>query len=140
VSRPVFSVFAIRKGKIWSSAGRAVQNLDGSINVALDVLPLDGQLHLRPITPEQKAKKPELFVLRGGEHLAPGRDLVVMLQHPDGRTERIGTLRDGLSHPVDLIFNQAANAALEHGANLSSDWLRSWQATTEPTNPEGSST
>lgn len=136
MTRPMFSVFAIRKGKIWSSAGRAVQNADGSINVALDVLPLDGQLHLRPLKAPAEAKKPEVFVVRGSETLAPGRDLVAMLQHPDGRTEQIAVLTHGLSHPVDLIFNQAANLALNHGANLSSDWLRSWQATTEP-QPEG---
>jgi hypothetical protein len=46
-----YAVFSVRKGKggesIWVRAGNAVENRDGSINVHLDVLPLDGQLHLR---------------------------------------------------------------------------------------------
>jgi hypothetical protein len=46
-----FAVFSIRKAKrgstIWVRAGSGIQNRDGSINVWLDVLPMDGQLHLR---------------------------------------------------------------------------------------------
>lgn len=48
-----FAVFSIRKSKtgptVWIRSGSAVQNRDGSINVFLDVLPLDGQLHLRDV-------------------------------------------------------------------------------------------
>lgn len=44
-------VFAIRQrkhgGTIWTRAGNAFVNDDGSINVHLDVLPMDGRLHCR---------------------------------------------------------------------------------------------
>jgi hypothetical protein len=43
----VFSVRASTEGAVWVRAGKAFVNRDGSINVALDVLPLDGKLHLR---------------------------------------------------------------------------------------------
>ncbi len=45
-----FAVFSIRDGKngtIWVRAGTAFVNKDGSLNVYLDVLPLDGKLHVR---------------------------------------------------------------------------------------------
>lgn len=44
------SVFSIREskgGSIWLRAGSAFVNKDGSMNVHLDVLPLDGRLHVR---------------------------------------------------------------------------------------------
>jgi hypothetical protein len=44
------AVFSIRKGKngsIWVRAGYAELNRDGSLNLHLDVLPLDGCLHVR---------------------------------------------------------------------------------------------
>lgn len=50
-----FNVFSIRPGKdgsVWVKAGSAYVNRDGSINVYLDVLPLDGKLHLRRNEPE----------------------------------------------------------------------------------------
>lgn len=43
-------MFSIREGKggsIWVRAGSAFVNKDGSLNVLLDVLPLDGKLHVR---------------------------------------------------------------------------------------------
>ena len=47
-----YAVFSVRKGEktgaaIWVRAGYAWTNRDGSANVALDVLPLDGKLHIR---------------------------------------------------------------------------------------------
>lgn len=36
-----------KKSTIWVKAGSAWVNRDGSINVYLDVLPLDGRLHIR---------------------------------------------------------------------------------------------
>lgn len=46
-----FEVFNIKEsqsgGAIWVRAGSAWVNRDGSISVYLDVLPLDGKLHLR---------------------------------------------------------------------------------------------
>lgn len=44
------AVFSIKKGgggSIWVRAGSAFVNKDGSLNVLLDVLPLDGKLHVR---------------------------------------------------------------------------------------------
>jgi hypothetical protein len=53
VRRQPLTVFSIREvkngagGSIWVRAGRAFVNADGSLNVLLDVLPLDGRLHVR---------------------------------------------------------------------------------------------
>ncbi|HSP78999.1 MAG TPA: hypothetical protein VLQ93_10745 [Myxococcaceae bacterium] len=44
------AVFSIREGNggsLWLRAGSAFVNKDGSLNVLLDVLPLDGKLHVR---------------------------------------------------------------------------------------------
>lgn len=44
------AVFSIREGKggsVWVRAGTAFVNKDGSLNLLLDVLPLDGKLHVR---------------------------------------------------------------------------------------------
>ena len=43
----VFSIRESRGGSIWVRAGSAFVNRDGSLNVLLDVLPLDGRLHVR---------------------------------------------------------------------------------------------
>ena len=43
----VFSLRESKTGTIWIRAGSAWINRDGSINVYLDVLPLDGKLHIR---------------------------------------------------------------------------------------------
>ena len=46
-----YSVFSIRStkkhGTIWVRAGVAFVNADDSMNLYLDVLPLEGQLHVR---------------------------------------------------------------------------------------------
>ena len=47
-----YAVYSVRKAEktgaaIWVRAGYAWANRDGSANVALDVLPLDGKLHIR---------------------------------------------------------------------------------------------
>lgn len=44
----VFSVKQTANGSVWVKAGSAWTNRDGSLNVYLDVLPLDGKLHVRP--------------------------------------------------------------------------------------------
>lgn len=52
-----YEVFSIRETKekngasTWVRAGSAWINRDGSINVYLDVLPLDGKLHIREAAP-----------------------------------------------------------------------------------------
>lgn len=43
----VFSIKPGRNGSIWVRAGHAEVNRDGSLNLTLDVLPLDGKLHVR---------------------------------------------------------------------------------------------
>jgi hypothetical protein len=43
----VFSIKEGRGGTLWVRAGSAFVNRDGSLNVLLDVLPLDGKLHVR---------------------------------------------------------------------------------------------
>jgi hypothetical protein len=55
----IFSIREIKDGKgksgsIWIRAGRAFVNGDGSLNLLLDVLPLEGRLHVRPEKPEAK--------------------------------------------------------------------------------------
>lgn len=51
----VFSVKKTADGAIWNRAGSAFINSDGSINVLLDVLPIDGRLHIRE--PREDAKR-----------------------------------------------------------------------------------
>jgi len=43
----VFSIRKSRGGSIWVRAGSAFVNRDGSLNLYLDVLPIDGTLHVR---------------------------------------------------------------------------------------------
>lgn len=53
-----YAVFAVRdsNGKShWIRAGTAWRNRDGSLNVFLEVLPLDGKLHIREALPEDLA-------------------------------------------------------------------------------------
>jgi hypothetical protein len=61
----VFSIRELKDGKgksgsIWVRAGRAFVNGDGSLNLMLDVLPLDGRLHVRvDAKPEPKPESSE---------------------------------------------------------------------------------
>jgi hypothetical protein len=53
-----FAVFSIRKatgGSVWTRAGTAFCNKDGSLNVVLDVIPLDGRLHVREAGEKREA-------------------------------------------------------------------------------------
>lgn len=43
----VFSLRTLEGKTVWTRAGSAWTNSDGSINVFLDVLPIDGKLHIR---------------------------------------------------------------------------------------------
>ncbi len=50
------AVFTIRKwkgGSSWLRIGAAFINKDGSMNVRLDALPIDGQLHVREAAEKQ---------------------------------------------------------------------------------------
>ena len=55
----VFSIRENKGGSVWIRAGSAFVNRDGSLNVLLDVLPLDGKLHVREAG-EKKAEGSEL--------------------------------------------------------------------------------
>jgi hypothetical protein len=55
----VFSIKQGRNGSIWVRAGFAEENADGSMNLHLDVLPLDGRLHVRESF-ERLMKEPAL--------------------------------------------------------------------------------
>ncbi len=56
----VFSIKEIHehneKKSVWVKAGSAWVNRDGSINVYLDVLPLDGKLHVREALEHRSAQ------------------------------------------------------------------------------------
>lgn len=66
-SLAVFSIRAGRNGSIWVRAGVARVNRDGSLNLSLDVLPLDGVLHIR----EAGARTVEPPVRPGGGQPLP---------------------------------------------------------------------
>jgi hypothetical protein len=59
-----YQVFSVRETKdregratsVWVKAGSAWVNRDGSLNVYLDVLPLDGKLHVREALPRSEGK------------------------------------------------------------------------------------
>ncbi len=59
-----YQVFSIKeileqneKKSVWVKAGSAWVNRDGSMNVYLDVLPLDGKLHVREALDERRANE-----------------------------------------------------------------------------------
>ncbi len=59
----VFSIRENKGGSIWIRAGSAFVNKDGSLNLLLDVLPLDGRLHVR----EAGEKKDAVATKKNGE-------------------------------------------------------------------------
>ena len=68
------AVFSIREGKggtVWVRAGSAFVNRDGSLNVLLDVLPLDGKLPVREAgerrEPAEVAAEPTLAAVGGAQ-------------------------------------------------------------------------
>lgn len=54
----VFSIREAKGGSIWVRAGSAFVNKDGSLNVLLDVLPLDGKLHVREAFDKKDGAQP----------------------------------------------------------------------------------
>lgn len=50
-----------RAGAVWVRAGSAWVNRDGSMNVYLDVLPLDGKLHVRVASDRRDKKSNDTF-------------------------------------------------------------------------------
>jgi len=55
----VFSIRENKGGSVWVRAGSAFVNRDGSLNVLLDVLPLDGKLHVREAGEKGEKKETE---------------------------------------------------------------------------------
>lgn len=113
------AVFAVRKsrdgGAIWVRAGVAKVNRDQSLNVSLDVLPLDGKLHIR----ESHEDRGEVWIERmmgGGARIVLKRSGQRIVAHEDAKaTER---------QIAGVFFTRAVNVALDHGADLASIWLR----------------
>jgi len=83
------SVFSIKEfrnkqgektgGAVWVRAGSAWVNADGSLNVLLDVLPMDGKLHVR-----EYPHKPQDLPAQPGAAPAPGgrADALTFNSHP----------------------------------------------------------
>lgn len=58
------TVYSLKKNEksgatLWVRAGNAYVNKDGSMNIWLDVLPLNGTLHIRDV-PEKRDAAPEM--------------------------------------------------------------------------------
>lgn len=56
--RDVYAIALTKNKKIWTQIGLAFENRDGSINVKLRCMPIDGQMQLRvrePRAPEHTA-------------------------------------------------------------------------------------
>jgi len=73
------AVFSIREGKggsIWVRAGSAFVNKDGSLNVLLDVLPLDGKLHVR-----EAAERKDVAAASSGRYADEGLGMAAMGGH-----------------------------------------------------------
>ena len=49
--RVVYAIVERREKKFWSRIGAAFQNQDGSVNVLLDALPMNGELQIRDAQP-----------------------------------------------------------------------------------------
>jgi hypothetical protein len=82
-----YQVFSVRETRdkegraqsVWVKAGSAWVNRDGSLNVYLDVLPLDGKLHVRE--PVADKRDGEARVSANGSPAKPGREAHMMEGH-----------------------------------------------------------
>jgi len=82
-----YQVFSVRETKdregraqsVWVKAGSAWVNRDGSLNVYLDVLPLDGKLHVRAARAEHRDG--EGRVSANGSPAKPGHEAHMMEGH-----------------------------------------------------------
>ncbi|MFN0064157.1 MAG: hypothetical protein ACKVPX_16745 [Myxococcaceae bacterium] len=66
-----------RSGSIWLRAGTAFVNRDGSLNLLLDVLPLDGRLHVREALERKDIAQPTASATVTQETVAPTNELAV---------------------------------------------------------------
>lgn len=60
----VYTITMIKHREIWSRIGVAFENSDGSLNVRLNALPIDGQMHIRDA---QKKAPPDSDPFNGHE-------------------------------------------------------------------------
>lgn len=121
-----FEVFATRKAKggvLEIRAGVANAERDGTIVITLDVLPIDGQLVLRPPAAIQPSTKPPVVVRVTPPPAPPLRCPAV---HPVNGSATGLPWRCDLDpgHDGDHVFHRA-------GANNNVTW------STEPVRPEG---
>ena len=54
--RVVYAIVERREKKFWSRIGAAFENQDGSVNVLLDALPLNGELQIRDAQPRERGE------------------------------------------------------------------------------------
>lgn len=115
--------FAVRKtvdGKqVWTRAGMAHVADDRTINVQLDVLPLDGAIQLRDETKARGECWVELSTTRAR----------VMVHGDDGKPEAVYDepavylSQEHRQRVVDQLFNILANVSIRRGADIATDWL-----------------
>jgi len=115
--------FAVRKTKdgkqVWTRAGLAHVADDRTINVQLDVLPLDGAIQLRD---EAKARG-QCWV-----ELSPLRARV-MVHGDDGKPEAVYDepsmflSEEHRKRVVDQLFSILANVSIRRGCDIASEWL-----------------
>lgn len=128
MSRPVFAVFSIRKGNVWTSAGRAVKNRDGSLNVTLDVLPLDGQLHIRASIDADQP--PEVFL-----QLTENGHARLMIERGSAEAEKLQDVFHATTYTLRELRALALTVATNHKAVVADFWIRGDWST--PTHPPG---
>lgn len=110
---PTFAVFSTRKN-IWVRAGSARLEKDGSINIDLDVLPINGKLHLRPELVDEIKATPEIWAERTGN----AREYSLMLRVAGEEPHQVGVA------PVEEVMAHLASAALGHHARLAAPCTR----------------
>lgn len=118
--------FAVRKtqdGKqVWTRAGLAHVADDRTINVQLDVLPLDGAIQLR----DEALARGECWV----EITRLTTRCRVMVHGDDGKPETVYDepaefhSEEHRRRVVDQMFNILANVSIRRGADIAADWLR----------------
>jgi hypothetical protein len=83
-----YQVFSIKEGRekdgrgngVWVRAGSAWVNRDGSMNVYLDVLPLDGKLHVREAADKRDSPEVQPLVAVQGAATNESRSLGMGVQ------------------------------------------------------------
>lgn len=112
-----WAVFSTRKN-VWVRAGSARLERDGSINVELDVLPLNGKLHLRPeVEPAAAVEPPEIWAERRGH----GREYSIMMRPAGAEPHQVGVV------PAEVageVLGRLATAALHFKARLAAPPVR----------------